>query len=214
MESMLAMSEELKSHFSGRMSREQFETQAPVSIALADCGTLIVPFGGALLARVEAHLRTFDTPFKSSLQEIRWLVRAHAMVKNQHSNQSNSGSVHAVVALGPQHAEEIRPFVKHESMVLRVLGTFSRQRAPLQPLVSSTSPLHHIVRGCEDYRMNLWSTWLRWILGELGRAPKVLAMWLSASSKGPATEFLMERCQRLDEALSAPPSPSAPAPTA
>ena len=81
--------------------------------------------------------------------------------------------------------------------------------APVQSELSSTRPLYTIAaHGCEDYRINLWTTWLRWVFGELGHAPKILAMWLSNAARAPITEFLMERWDRLEEAVSAPSGPS------
>jgi len=111
-QSFQKLSEELQSYVSDPAEHERLFSQKSVSVHLAECGSLAVPFGGLLLKRLEGHLRECGSPFSSSLNAVKTRARA------QNPNAPH-GKNHMVTPLHQQDLDDLSGFLPPGPVMFR-----------------------------------------------------------------------------------------------
>jgi hypothetical protein len=164
-------------------SRDRFLSRGPTLLRLSQCGSLAVPFGGAMLSEFELHLRRF-------------VIRAEPQGgRSQNSSWAQHGYFNSVYEYVPLDEGAAAALKGHGPLVVRGIR-YSPQR-----------PIRDAATRCRYYRVAVWNGYTQWILGELDVFPRVVFAWLTWShrSRFIAIRAVVEKWRGLVELLSAPP---------
>jgi hypothetical protein len=178
-QSLRTLSSKLRrDHLRSADERERLLQQPPCTIQLSTCGALMVPYGGAMLAQFETHLRSFVIGSAGGMVEV--------------SDAARHGFGHVVTAYTPNNASALHGYAN--------VPLVMRRRKSMQYFFPDDPTSH-----CFQYRLVVWNGYIQWLLGELGVFAKVHLVWISWSSLLLYT--VVERAVTLTEVLaqSAPP---------
>ena len=169
--SMQALSARAQSLIGGPAGRESLMSTPPATVPLSTCGALMVPFGGALLADYERHLRSFvvhDTESQAS----------------SHAADVSGGGGNASTVIGRGGAWRTHGYVHAVSEYIPPAGMSALEEASHRlprPLVLRTrlTPLRwDATQRCFAYRVAVWNGYMEWVLGELDVFPRLHLCWL------------------------------------
>lgn len=162
-------------------SRARFLSRAPAVVGLSTCGRLVAPFGGAMLAGFEAHLRAFVINASS----------AQAVGGGQANSGLTQGYMNKVVDFIPSDPTRLGAV---GPIVLRTGRWTSRGK-------------RDAAHRCRLYRGAVWNGYVQWILGELDIFPRMALAWLTWTNRLRSidVETLVERWTTLSDVLQQPP---------
>lgn len=154
---------------------------------------LLVPFGGFMLSEFEEHFNTFGNPIQAGASWTEAASAARHKVLGRHRARSLGSGFHHLVF--PVSSVEAQAMGITEPQLIRVRsGGDSSDAAP-----NTTT--------CQLYVENVYNGWLSWILGEMGVAPRVRAIWTEehvrerTSARGLRTASVVDRWPSLELSL-------------
>jgi hypothetical protein len=137
-------------------ARERLLTIPPTKVALAQCGILLVPFGGRALLAFEAYLNSF-------------VVRSFAADLSR--AKLAGGMVHDVRDVNTfEHGAAAARLSPLGDLVVRSTHSISWAKMANAHVFSREG-------RCRAYLLTLWNAYIEWALGELGIFAKVHAVW-------------------------------------
>ena len=178
--SMRSLSERAQHVLSKPQSRQRVLSTPAAMVELAQCGVLLVPFGGLLLESLEIHLRSFV------------IASAEGQQQQQQAELNSSARAARSVSYGFEHV--VSDFAPSNPHALDRAGVHAA-------LVLRTSRRPTRTTRCDAYRLSVWNAYAAWLLGELGVFATVHGAWLSWDTLELST--LVEKCHRLADALRA-----------
>lgn len=157
---------------------------APTEKELSRCGSVVVPFGGYMLAEFEDHLNTFGNPMS---QTISWQNASNATghIGRIHLNRNKDSAVKQLgddVGVGNHHM--VFPVDPADA---KLLGVSEQSSLLIRTNIGVPDP----TTRCDAYLGGVWNGWMAWILGEMGITPRVHAIWMEQANLTQGRRYTM-----------------------